>query len=142
MSLPADQSGPAIDVDRLAAVLCKLNVAQASPAKPETLLRQMRPDVREHFRAQARWVLAELGCDEEAVDAKPEVTPAAGELPDCLFVTFKVTGDGERGHSMDHILTRVAVDDGGLPMPADLDVVMGRIVREVQRRALLGREAS
>ncbi len=54
-----------------------------------------------------------------------------------LFVTFKVTHEGEQGHPMDHIIKRIEVDDAG---NADADAVarlMESISRELARKASL-----
>lgn len=52
-----------------------------------------------------------------------------------LFLTFKVTREGEQGHSMDHVLVPVDLaEDGGM---ADVSrvVVVQRIQQELRRKA-------
>lgn len=51
-----------------------------------------------------------------------------------LFLTFKVTRDGEDGHPMDHVLKAVYVENGELTAES-LAGVAARIQDEVRRKA-------
>lgn len=55
-----------------------------------------------------------------------------------VFVTFKVTRDGETGHAMDHVLTTVAVDPDGKADEASIALVVERIRREIRSKATSG----
>lgn len=54
---------------------------------------------------------------------------------DHLFVTFKVTREGEQGHSMDHVLKRVDVDPAGDVEGASLAALAESLRREIRRKA-------
>ncbi len=53
-----------------------------------------------------------------------------------LFVTFKVTCDGERGHPMEHTLVRVEITDEGSLSDASLDKLTVLLRREVRQHAI------
>lgn len=65
-----------------------------------------------------------------ASQEEPQASPV-----DAVYVTFKVTGEGEQGHPMDHILTRVDLDPDGRPTDQSLAVVMQRLRREIAAKA-------
>jgi hypothetical protein len=54
---------------------------------------------------------------------------------DYVLLAFLVTKEGEQGHPMNTIVTRVDVDGDGVPVPAAMDELTSRVVREVQRKA-------
>jgi hypothetical protein len=56
-------------------------------------------------------------------------------VADSVFVTFKVTREGEVGHPMDHVLTTVPVGSDGEANEAALALIVERMRREVRCKA-------
>ncbi len=54
-----------------------------------------------------------------------------------LFVTFKVTEEGDEGHPMEHVLTVVQVGDDGEPTAESMVESDRRVRREIARKVAL-----
>jgi hypothetical protein len=70
-----------------------------------------------------------------ALQPEPTADRSIADRGDYVLVTFLVTRDGERGHPMDTIATRIDVDAGGGPANDSLERLTERVRREVQRKA-------
>jgi len=89
------------------------------------------PELFELREVLVGWVLAQL--DDQGATTRT-VEPAA----EPLFITFKVTREGEQGHPMDHIVKRIEIGPDGAADEASIGRLVDSVRREIRRKGSPG----